>query len=156
MSSLSGRRFSLDTNILVHAIDPNEPAKRDAAQAIISAASGLDCWLANQALAEFFSVATRKLGEAPAVAHQAARDWASTFPEIVTSRRAIDRAMAVFATGQFSFWDALMLAAAEAAGCTIMLSEDMGDGAELGAIAVRNPFGPEGLSAAARELLEIA
>jgi predicted nucleic acid-binding protein len=57
------------------------------------------------------------------------------------------------AAGRFSYWDAVLLASAATVGCTTMLSEDMADGARLGGITVRNPFGPNGLSAAAAAAL---
>ncbi len=36
--------------------------------------------------------------------------------------------------------DALVVAAAEAAGCDTIYSEDMADGAEYGSVRVENPF----------------
>jgi predicted nucleic acid-binding protein len=47
----------------------------------------------------------------------------------------------------------VLLTSASEAGCSTLLSEDMKDGARLGAITVRNPFGPTGLSAAAAAAL---
>ncbi len=38
------------------------------------------------------------------------------------------------------FFDALLVACAESAGCDILFSEDMADGAKYGSITVRNPF----------------
>ena len=38
------------------------------------------------------------------------------------------------------FWDALLLASANAAGCAIFLSEDLNDGQTYGAVKVVNPF----------------
>jgi predicted nucleic acid-binding protein len=55
--------------------------------------------------------------------------------------------------GKFSLWDGVLLASAAEAGCTVILSEDMQDGARLGPITICNPFGPDGLSAGAREAL---
>lgn len=46
-----------------------------------------------------------------------------------------------------------MLASAEEAGCTLCYSEDMADGARLGAVTVRNPFGPRGLNEEAHAYL---
>ena len=39
-----------------------------------------------------------------------------------------------------SYWDALIIAAAEAASCEIVWSEDMNDGQVYGGVTVRNPF----------------
>jgi predicted nucleic acid-binding protein len=40
----------------------------------------------------------------------------------------------------FSFWDALIVAAARRLGCVVLLTEDLQDGQDLGGMVVRNPF----------------
>jgi predicted nucleic acid-binding protein len=49
---LSGERFTLDTNILIYAVDTREGRKRELAARIIQAAAGLDCPLALQTVGE--------------------------------------------------------------------------------------------------------
>jgi predicted nucleic acid-binding protein len=39
-----------------------------------------------------------------------------------------------------SHWDALILETARAAGCTVVLSEDLNDGQDYDGIRVENPF----------------
>src|SRR5262249_57937562 len=58
---MTAERFTLDTNILVHAVDAREGRKRDFATRIIEAAVGLDCPLALQVVGEFYAAATTKL-----------------------------------------------------------------------------------------------
>ena len=153
---MSDERFTLDTNVLIYAIDPRDPAKRATADAIIAAAARLDCWLTNQALAEFFSVAVRKMRMPPAVAAAHVTNWIVLFPGIETSRQAISLAMAEAEVGRLAFRDALLLASAAEAGCTLALSEDMAEGATLGGLVVRSPFAPGGgASPAARDLLGV-
>jgi predicted nucleic acid-binding protein len=41
---------------------------------------------------------------------------------------------------QVSCWDALILTAAEASGCEMVLSEDLNDGQSYGSVRVENPF----------------
>lgn len=41
---------------------------------------------------------------------------------------------------QLSYWDALIIAAAEAAGCARVPSEDLADGTTYGSVQVVNPF----------------
>jgi predicted nucleic acid-binding protein len=47
----------------------------------------------------------------------------------------------------------VLLASAAEAGCTIILSEDMADGARFGSIVVANPFARDGAPAAAKAVL---
>jgi predicted nucleic acid-binding protein len=48
--------------------------------------------------------------------------------------------MAAHMAGRFSFWDALLLATAEAGGCEAIISEDMHPGAMLGRVRVVPAF----------------
>jgi hypothetical protein len=41
---------------------------------------------------------------------------------------------------QLSWWDSLIVAAAQQQGCTVLLSEDLQDGMMLGQVTVRSPF----------------
>lgn len=151
---MAGERFSLDTNILVYAVDHRDPAKHIAAKAIIEAAVDCDCRLTVQALTEFYAVTTRKIGLEAARAARLVGDWVGVFPRIDRDWSAVETALDAAVAGRFAFWDALLLATAEQAGCTVLLSEDMADGARLGNIVVRAPFGDNGLSPAARAVLD--
>jgi predicted nucleic acid-binding protein len=53
-----------------------------------------------------------------------------------------------------SFWDALLLASANASGCSHFLSEDLNDGQDYGGVTVVNPFrhAPEDVLGAATPL----
>ncbi len=107
----------------------------------------------NQALAEFFVVATSKLGMPEDEAAAQVRDWMILFPGIEATREALAAALAEAEAGRFAFWDALLLATAEGAGCTMVFSEDMQDGARVGGVTVRTPFANDGLSHAAQVVL---
>ncbi len=41
---------------------------------------------------------------------------------------------------QISYWDSLIVAAAQRAGCSKILSEDLNDGQEYNGVLVKNPF----------------
>lgn len=146
---MSARRFSLDSNLLVYFFDPRDPKKQALAQQIVIAAAARDCMLGLQSVGEFYTVTTRKRILPASLAGQEALNFLKTFPSFQASfdchRIAVREAVA----GRFSYWDAVLLASAGEAGCAILLSEDMKDGATLGDITVLNPFGPKGLSAAA-------
>ena len=43
---------------------------------------------------------------------------------------------------QISFWDALILAAAESGGAGVLYTEELNDGQQYGTVLVRNPFHP--------------
>ncbi len=146
-------RITLDSNVLVYAFDPRDPAKKAAAQQLLWAAQSAGATLTTISLGEFFWVATRKSIASAKIAREKLSDLITLFKVASYDADALEIAAIEVNAGRFSFWDAVMLAAAEQAGCTVCFSEDMADGAKLGNITVRNPFGPKGLSAAAAAAL---
>ena len=153
---MNGERFTLDTNLLVYVFDRDSGARQSAAAQIVTAAAALDCVLCFQALGEFFVVARRRLNMPPAIAAAHVRNWLQLFTAVAVGQSAIEQALLEVEAGRLSYWDALLLATAAEAGCTIALSEDMPDGARLGGITVRAPFTASGgVSRVAAQLLGI-
>ena len=114
----------------------------------------VDCWLTLQALSEFYAVVTRKRLMPAAEAAAQVNDWLSFFPAVAVSANAVRAALADAVAGRASYWDALLVATAAEAGCAVILTEDMADGAVLGGVEIHNPFDPGGgLTARARRLL---
>jgi len=111
-------------------------------------------WLTLQAVSEFYAVVSRKgIVQPPDAAAQAAH-WLDLFPCAAASEAAVRTALADAAVGRASYWDALLVATAGEAGCRVILTEDLIDGADLGGMRIRNPFLPSGgLTEQARGLL---
>jgi predicted nucleic acid-binding protein len=150
---MSGERFTLDTNILVYSIDARDARKQARALAILKASVRLDCPLALQAIGEFHVAATRKLKLPAVAARERSLQLLKSFDTFAHSASVIRTALDASSERHFSFWDTALLASAAESGCSVLLSEDMRDGARLGSIVVRNPFGTSGLSESARDLL---
>ncbi len=150
---MSAERLTLDTNILFYAFDAHDPHKQEQATRLVRAAAHADCMLALQAVGEFYVTITRKAKMPPADACREVDRLLASFDTFAASANAHRIAAHEAASGRFSYWDAVLLASAAEAGCTIIFSEDMKDGARLGTITVRNPFGAKNLSAAARTVL---
>ena len=62
------------------------------------------------------------------------------FPLAAADGKALEVAYAAVEAGRFGLFDALLLATAKEAGCTVALSEDKQDGSALDGIVVRNPL----------------
>ncbi len=153
MSFTKTERYTLDTNILVYAMDRTAGHKHVRALAIVDRSIERHCVLTLQALAEFVHAVTRK-GLVPrrdAVAQ--ARDWLTAFQVVAADTEALEDAYVAMLAGAFGLFDALLLATARRAGCKIALSEDMGDGAALDGITVRNPLTGTALPDDLRSLL---
>ena len=150
---MSDERYSLDTNILIYAVDRSEGAKHDLAVEIVDLSVERDCVLTVQALAEFTAAASRRGVVPKSEAAAQVRDWLQLFPAAAADAVALERALDAVEAGQFAFWDALLLATAAEAGCSVVLSEDMHDGAEFDGLRVRDPLGTAALPADLQALL---
>ena len=136
-------RFTLDTNILVYAVDRDAGRKHVRAREIVESAARADCILAIQALAEFYHATTRKklLGRRDAGAF--VLDWREVFPLTSADASALIDALDAVEDHGLAFWDALLWATARRAGCAAILTEDMQDGRRLGGVSSIDPFAPE-------------
>ncbi len=132
----------VDTNVLVYARDASEPEKqlraRDWLAALWETREGR---LSFQVLREYYVTVTRKLrpGLTPGEAQSDVRDllaWAPTRLD----RTVLEDAWAVERRYGLSVWDALIVAAARAAGCTHLLTEALAHGQDLDGVRIVNPF----------------
>lgn len=132
----------VDTNIFVYARDPRDPAKR------ARAAEWLDLlWreqrgrTSAQVLGEYYSVVTRKatMGVTPEVAWEYVRALMAWNPQQIDSAL-LARAYVIEDQHRINWWDCLIVAAAQAQGCALLLTEDLQDKAEYAGVTVRNPF----------------
>ena len=131
----------VDTNVWVYAVDTADPTKRQRALEATAPATGRDLVVSTQVLTEFYAVVTRKLAvplsaeDAEAMVRQL-----SALPVVMIDASLVVSAIAASRQWQISIWDALILRAAEVAGCRRVLSEDLADGTKYGSVVVENPF----------------
>lgn len=133
-------RFSLDTNILVHAVDRDAGDRHRRSRKLVARAALSDCVLTMQSLAGFFHATTRKTLLEPERASAFVRSWIEVFPVTSADESGLVDAMDAVGEHRLSFWDAMLWAAARQAGCSAILSEDMQHGRRLGGVEFVNPF----------------
>jgi predicted nucleic acid-binding protein len=130
-----------DTNVLLYAIsrDPAEQAKAQRANDILA---GRDLALSVQVLQEFYVQATRASRPDPIRHQQAIRliEAFSRFPVQDITNVILMAALETSQRYQICYWDAAIIEAARAMGCTEVLSEDLGDGQDYAGVRVTNPF----------------
>jgi predicted nucleic acid-binding protein len=129
-----------DTNVLVYAAvgTGKDESKRKRALDLIQSE---DFGTSAQVLQEFFVTVVRKASR-PLSAAQALEwieQWAA-FPCQPIDRELVQIAVALSERFTISYWDAAILAAAEALGSRIVYSEDLNDGQQYGEVRVTNPF----------------
>jgi predicted nucleic acid-binding protein len=137
---MSANRLTLDTNILIYAIDRDAKDKHERAISIVDQAIHLDCILTLQALCEFYSAATRKKYASHEEVSSFIKELLVIFPVIASSSKTLSLALKTIEVHSLSFWDALLWATAKENGCSLIISEDFQDNFMLGGIKIKNPF----------------
>lgn len=140
---MSDRTF-LDTNVLVYAYDCHDPGKQRQAQQVLHSGLADDtAVLSAQVLGEFFVTVTRKI-PTPLTCTEARDivDLISILDVVDVDRALTKRAIQTHERYGISYWDALIVAAAERGRCVKVLSEDLQHGQTIHGILIENPFLP--------------
>ena len=135
-------RYFVDTHVLVYARDASEPDKQKQASAWVQALWGHGSGrISYQVLQEYYQVVTRRLspGMDVQMARADIRDLLSWDP-VQTDDAVLEMAWAIESRYQLSWWDALIVGAAQRAGCRYLLTEDLQPGQSLDGVTVINPF----------------
>jgi predicted nucleic acid-binding protein len=132
----------VDTNVFVYARDASEPSKQARATEWLR-----ELWLEQrgrtsvQVLSEYYTTVTRKLrpGIEPDEAWDDVNALFAWQPQkidrpLLESAREIERRHAL------SWWDSMIVAAAQLQNCEVLLSEDLQHDWTCGTVTVRNPF----------------
>ena len=138
----SGRYF-LDTNIFVYAFDSSSPAKqRRATELIRNALSSGQGIVSYQVVQEFFNVALRRFSQP--LSHAEAEQYLTTvFRPLLALQSSIaiyQAALQLAGSHRLNWFDALIVAAAQAGECKVLYSEDLQHGQTIGGLRIENPF----------------
>ena len=141
----------VDTNVLIYSEDGSDLRKQAIAIAWLDQLWRRRCGrLSTQVLNEFYVNVTRKLNPAmPAGDARAEVRRYQRWQPWSVDHATVETAWAVESRFGLSYWDSLIVAAAQAQGCEVLLSEDLQHEQRLDRIQVINPFlvGPEMLGA---------
>lgn len=130
----------VDTNVLLYAHDRDAKAKHGIARELVTEFWNQDTMpsLSVQVLQELFVNLTKK-GVSLKAATDVVRDY-STWRVEENTTELLEAGIEAMKRWQTSFWDGLIVAAANASGASILLSEDLNSGQKYGNVIVRNPF----------------
>ena len=128
----------VDTNVWVYAADGADPVKQARAAALLTM-HGPDIVVSTQVLGEFYVTLTRKL-LADADNVRAAVERMAGTRVVAVDVPQVMRAIDLTGQASLSYWDALIVAAAESSGCGRLLTEDLADGQRIGSVRIENPF----------------
>lgn len=135
-------KYFVDTNVLIYAHDRSAGVKHRRARALVEQLweSGRGI-LSTQVLQELCINLRRKIRHPMPVDEliQLIGDY-SSWDVVTNTPESTLRALAIEQRYQTSFWDALILDAAETCGASILYSEDLAVGQHYGAVVIVNPL----------------
>ena len=135
-------RYFIDTNILIYAHDTAAGEKHERAKALVEELWETRAGVVSTQVLQELAVNLRRKSKNPPDA-KATREIVSDYlawQVVVNGADSILEALEIEARYQVSFWDALVIQAAHAAGADILYSEDLSNGQLYGDVTVRNPF----------------
>lgn len=130
----------LDSNVIVYANDISDEAKHERAIDLVASLmrSG-EGVVSTQVQMEYAAVAVRKLAQ-PSSAVRRQLVLLDRLEVVPVSRDLIEHGIELIDAYGISFWDGVILAAATAARCEVLWSEDFAHDRRYGQVTVRNPF----------------
>jgi predicted nucleic acid-binding protein len=132
----------VDTNVLVYARDPHDAMKKATAETLLR-----ELWIEQrgrtsvQVLSEYYATVTRKLkpGLTPDDAWEDVEALLAWEPQVI-DRGLLSQAREVERRHRLSWWDSMIVAAAQIQNCAVLMTEDLQHGLVCGTLTVRNPF----------------
>ena len=128
-----------DANVLLYMYGGTDLSKQAPAKELFRRYAQSGRILLSTQVVQEFSAGSRKLGMLRPELQEAAAALLD-LPLVTVGRAHILTAMRTEERYVISFWDALILAAAESGGAEVLYTEDLSDGQQYGTVLLRDPF----------------
>lgn len=137
-TSRAADRVFVDTNVFAYLLDHGAPDKRERAAHLLRTHSS-QLVVSTQVLYELYNVATVKFA-AETQATNRLLEIVSRFSVVSADRALVVRAIELADEREISIFDAAIIAAAERAQCSMLLTEDANLRAAAGSLEAIDPF----------------
>ena len=128
-------KIFIDTNILIYSMDVFDPAKRKKCRALLKSAKKKF----QGVMQEFYVTSTKKLGADPLLIKDILHSF-EQFEIVIVNPAIINDAIDCGIINRLSFWDSLIVVAAESARCGTLWTEDLNDGQVIRSVRIENPL----------------
>jgi predicted nucleic acid-binding protein len=133
-------KIFLDTNILVYCMDDSDKKRKSRCRNLIKALTGhVHGVISTQVLQEFYVTATKKLRADPLTVKDILHSF-RRFETVIVTPDTIRDAIECSLVNRLSFWDSLIVTAAESANCERLWTEDLNDGQIIRGVRIENPL----------------
>jgi predicted nucleic acid-binding protein len=132
----------VDTNVLLYASDDDEASKQPRAQAWLERLWRERLGRTSVQVLSAFYVNLKRLGGARMTANESWERVARYFVwrPLPANEALMQRGREIEQRYRLSWWDSMVVGAAQLQGCALLLTEDLQDGAVFGDVTVRSPF----------------
>jgi len=131
-------RWFVDSNVWIYLLAEDDSAKKERAGRLLSEVR--DKVISWQVVNEVCATLVKKKSKPETFVRVAMDHMCKSCEVIDFSLPLLETASDLRARHGISFWDSLVVAAAQVAGCDTIASEDMQDGMKFGHVTVRNVF----------------
>lgn len=133
-------KIFIDTNVLVYCMDEFDRERRERCRLLLkSLKDDLQGVVSTQVMQEFYVAATKKLGVDPLLAKDILHSF-KQFEIVIVNPSIIYEAIDCSVINRISFWDSLIVVAAESARCEKLWTEDLNDGQIIRGVRIENPL----------------
>ncbi len=130
----------IDTNILVYSLDRFDPIKQKKCRSLLKTLTDdFQGVISTQVMQEFYVTTVKKLGADPLLIKDILHAY-ERFETVIITPETIRDAIDCSIINRLSFWDALIVVAAESARCEKLWSEDLNDGQVVRGVQIENPL----------------
>jgi predicted nucleic acid-binding protein len=135
-------RYFLDTNIFLYTFDLHSPKRTKADQLVRRALANGEGIISFQVVQEFFNVALRRFAQPLSVA-EAEQYLGTVFRPLLAVHSSVSlyfEALRIGTKHRLSWYDALIVAAAQEGEARVLFTEDLNHGQIIGQLRIENPF----------------
>jgi predicted nucleic acid-binding protein len=133
-------KIFIDTNILVYSLDQFDPVKQKKCRSLLETlVDDFQGVISTQVLQELYVTAVKKLGADPLLIKDILHAY-ERFETIIITPDTIREAIDCSIINRLSYWDALIIVAAESAQCEKLWSEDLNEGQIIRGVRIENPL----------------
>jgi predicted nucleic acid-binding protein len=133
-------KIFIDTNILIYSMDQYDKEKQQACRLLLKSLgndhSGV---ISTQVMQEFYAAGIKKLDVDPLQLKDILHSF-EHFEIVIITPDIIKEAIDCSIINRLSFWDALIVAAAESAKCERIWTEGLNDGQIIRGVKIKNPL----------------
>ena len=133
-------KIFIDTNIFVYTLDKKDKVKQKKSRELLKKiVESHQPVISTQIIKEFYVVSVTKLKADTLIVKNIIHNF-KNMEVINNDLDLIEQAIDISLISQISFWDSLVVAAAEKAKCDFIISEDLNSGQTYRGVLVVNPF----------------